>query len=218
MRLNIKKKKEFRISFLKTPLAIDQLTINNILLDIVQSFKLLGITISSDLTWNIHVDNICAKASKRLYALRILKRNGVPPADLLTIFCTFIRPVLEYACQVWYTSLSSTVTLSDQIEHVQKRAIKIMFPRLSYTASLDQSRLSTLHERRENQFLSLYKSVLNHDNNKLHELLPDPVYHKNHLRNPRKYPLFKCRTERFKNSFIPYCVKKWDSIEMTHSN
>jgi hypothetical protein len=25
-------------------------------------------------------------------------------------------------------------------------------------------------------------------------------------------------TERFKNSFIPYCVKKWDSIEMTHSN
>jgi hypothetical protein len=60
MRLNIKKTKEFRISFLKTPLAIDQLTINNISLDIVQSFKLLGITISSDLTWNIHVDNICA--------------------------------------------------------------------------------------------------------------------------------------------------------------
>jgi hypothetical protein len=50
MRLNIKKTKEFRISFLKTPLAIDQLTINNISLDIVQSFKLLGITISSDLT------------------------------------------------------------------------------------------------------------------------------------------------------------------------
>ena len=150
----IKKTKEFRISFLKTPLAIDQLTINNISLDIVQSFKLLGITISSDLTWTIHVDNICAKASKRLYALRILKRNGVPAEDLLTIFCTFIRPVLEYACQVWHTSLSST--LSDQIvEHVQKRAIKIMFPHLSYTASLEQSRLSTLHERRENQCLSL---------------------------------------------------------------
>jgi hypothetical protein len=83
MRLNIKKTKEFRISFLKTPLAIDQLTINNISIDMVQSFKLLGITISSDLTWNIDVDNICAKASKRLYALRILKRNGVPAADLL---------------------------------------------------------------------------------------------------------------------------------------
>jgi hypothetical protein len=56
-----------------------------------------------------------------------------------------------------------------------------MFPHLSYTASLEQSPLSTLHERRENQCLSLYKSVLNHDN-KLHEHLPDPVYHKNHLR------------------------------------
>jgi hypothetical protein len=143
-----------------------------------------------------------------------LKRNGVLAADLLTIYCTFIRPVLEYAFQVWHTSLTST--LSDQIEHVQKRAIKIIFPHLSYTASLEHSRLSTLHERRENQCLSLYKSVLNHDN-KLHELLRDPVYHKNHLRNPRKNPLFKCRTERFKNSFIPYCVKKWDSIELTHS-
>jgi hypothetical protein len=107
-----------------------------------------------------------------------LKQNGVPAADLLTIFCNFIRLVLEYAWHVWHTSLSST--LSDQIEHVQKRAIKIMFPRLSYTSSLDQSRLSTLHERREKQCLSLYKSVLNHDN-KLHELLPDPVYHKNHV-------------------------------------
>ena len=58
MRLNRKKTKEFRISFLKTPLAIDQLIINNISLDIVKSFKLLGITISSEFTWNIHVDNI----------------------------------------------------------------------------------------------------------------------------------------------------------------
>jgi hypothetical protein len=97
--------------FPKDPIS-DQLTINNISLDTVQSFKLLGITISSDLTWNIHVDNICAKASKRLYALRILKRNGVPAADLLTIFCTFIRLVLEYACQVWHTSLSSNRTCS----------------------------------------------------------------------------------------------------------
>jgi hypothetical protein len=67
MRLNIKKTKEFRIYFLKIPSAIDQLTINNISLDIVQNFKLLGITISSDLTWNIHVDNICAKAIVKGY-------------------------------------------------------------------------------------------------------------------------------------------------------
>jgi hypothetical protein len=69
MRLvTLKKTKEFRISFLKTgPLAIDQLTINNISLDIVKTgFKLLhGITISSHLTWSIHVDNI--------YVLKLVK-------------------------------------------------------------------------------------------------------------------------------------------------
>jgi hypothetical protein len=64
------------------------------------------------------------------------------------------KKIVRITCQVWHTSLSST--LSDQIEHVDKDYVPSS---LIYTASLDQSRLSTLHERREKQCLSLYKSV-----------------------------------------------------------
>ena len=101
--------------------------------------------------------------------------------------------------------------LSDQIEHIQKKALKIVFPHLSYTEGLDKADLKTLHERRENQCFSLYQTVLRGDN-KLTSLLPSPITHKYSLRDPRKYPLFKCRTERFKNSFIPYYLAKWDSL------
>ncbi len=31
--------------------------------------KALGVTISSDLTWNAHVENVSQKAGKRLYKL-----------------------------------------------------------------------------------------------------------------------------------------------------
>ena len=62
--------------------------------------KLLGVTISSDLTWNKHVENIVAKAGKRVYMLYQLKRAEIGQHDLVTIYVSVIRPVLEYACPV----------------------------------------------------------------------------------------------------------------------
>ena len=46
--------------------------------------------------------NIIIKASKRICSIRVLKRSGVPPQDLIHIYLTLIRPVLEYCCAVWY--------------------------------------------------------------------------------------------------------------------
>ena len=47
-------------------------------LECVESAKLLGATISNNLTWNIHIDQIIKKASKRMYFLIQLKRANVP--------------------------------------------------------------------------------------------------------------------------------------------
>ena len=91
MRLNVKKTKEFHILFLQSEPEFDHLTIEGSPLEIIDSFQLLGVTLSSGLSWNIHVSNITAKASKRVYALRILKRHGIPAKNLIAIFCSFIR-------------------------------------------------------------------------------------------------------------------------------
>ncbi|XP_015749767.1 PREDICTED: uncharacterized protein LOC107329600, partial [Acropora digitifera] len=40
----------------------------------VGTYKLLGMIISDDLKWNAHVEYVVAKAAKRLFALRLLKR------------------------------------------------------------------------------------------------------------------------------------------------
>ena len=52
------------------------LSAKNNTVDVVSQFKLLGVIISSDQTWNSHIDYICSKASKRLYSIRILKSFG----------------------------------------------------------------------------------------------------------------------------------------------
>ena len=62
--------------------------------------KVLGVTISSDLSWNAHVDEIHAKARKKVYMIYQLKRAGNNQINLVRMYVTVIRPVVEYAYPV----------------------------------------------------------------------------------------------------------------------
>ena len=151
MRINAKKTKELRVSFLKEVPPFNDLSAKNNTVDVVSQFKLLGVIISSDQTWNSHIDYICSKASKRLYSMRILKRLGKPIHDLAQIYCTFVRPILEYACQVRHFSL--TEKLSNEIEQIQKRAVKTILPNLSsYSERLRFLKLDTLFKCNTDRF------------------------------------------------------------------
>ena len=82
------------------------LLVNNRSLDVVSVHKVLGITLcNTTLTWNDHVNVIVTKAAKRLYILRVLKRAGIPPKDLVNVYFALVRSVLEYCCVTWATSI-----------------------------------------------------------------------------------------------------------------
>ncbi len=55
-----------------------------------------------------------------------LKGAGVAQRDLLKIYLSVIRPVLEYVCPAWSTCLPNY--LSDSMEMVQKRALMCIYP------------------------------------------------------------------------------------------
>ena len=57
-------------------------------------------------------------------------RAGINSSDVVSVYCSLIRTILEYASPVWHAGL--TKTQSDRIEGVQKRCLKIVFPDLSY--------------------------------------------------------------------------------------
>ena len=112
-----------------------------------------------------------------------------------------IRPVIEYVCPVWHSSL--TVADSAKIESIQWRAMRIIDPSLCYDATCNKHHLDKTSDRRENlsmRFFSAIKSV----SHKLHNLLPKPKITRYSLRNSSKLPLPKTKTNRFKNSLIPY--------------
>ena len=79
MKINSEKSKEMIISYTHGNLGneVMNILIEGQVVERVDHVKLLGITLSNDLTWKRHVDNIVKKAGKRIYMLYQLKRAGV---------------------------------------------------------------------------------------------------------------------------------------------
>ena len=70
--------------------------------------------ISNDLKWNVHVEMIIMSKSRNTSLVSLaIKCAKVPTKDLL-----------EYACPVFHTALLRY--LSDQLERLQKRALRIV--------------------------------------------------------------------------------------------
>lgn len=162
------------------------LTVNDQLLEAVPTNKLLGVMLTSDLKRNKHDEYICSKARKRFYALRMLKRSGVPLSDLRSVYRYFIRSVLEYACPVWHTSLS--LHWRDDVGDIQRRTIWRIYPYLSYSLGLHELNLATLFDGRQSLCCSFYKSYLA-SARKIKHLIPKPVGHKYNFRRAWSLPL-----------------------------
>jgi len=203
MLINGKKTKEIIIDFSQSPTPAPPLVINGEVIERVHSSKLLGVTICDDLSWDSHVDNITKKGSQRLYLLRMLRRANISIERLLLVYITFIRPVLEYACQLFHGYLNKGQT--KRIENIQIRAMKIIMPDASYELALQIAELNTLEDRRTELCRRLFRDIENPEHN-LHKLLPHENETTQGLRSNTKYQLPTYKTNRKKNSFINWCL------------
>jgi hypothetical protein len=205
MELNAEKTKELIISFGRKAPDMPAVTINNTSIERVSSSKLLGLILNNKLTWEDQIEHMCAKASQRMYFLVLLKRAGRPPDDILDVYKSIIRSMLEYACEIWHPSL--TKQQSNMLEHLQKRALKIVCPAMSYHEALEAFKLMTLFDRREKRCGDFFKTIED-PSHKLHYLLPPLNNSTKNLRNKRQYTLPNIRTSRLRKSPINYLLYK----------
>ena len=134
--------------------------LNNSSLEIVDVHKHLGVYISSDNKWNKHIELIIASTSKQIAHLR--KSKYILPKETLNkLYCTYIRPLLEYASEVCD---GCTITDSNRLEQVQLTAARIVtgLPTFSSLCSLySETGWETLEERRRNKKLTLLHNIIN---------------------------------------------------------
>ena len=146
MRLNPVKCKEMFIDFLHyKPNHPPPLQLSGSEIERVHTYKLLGVYVTDNLCWSTHCEYIVQRARKRLYPLRCLKKSGVMERELVLVYSSLIRSVLEYASPVW-ANLPEYLSLL--IEGVQKKALEIIFPGLPYRDALVHCGLRALSDRR----------------------------------------------------------------------
>ena len=154
--------------------------------------------------WNDKAEQLASKptTSQRMYFLILLKRSGVPTADIRIFFCTCIRPLLENCSQVFHHSLPKY--LCDDLENVQKRVLVIISPNQSYEHNLQKFNLASLKDRRMKLCDKLFSSIKSSES---HNLLP-PLQEENYdIRKKRVLNIPMIRTEHFKWTFIPSMCK-----------
>ena len=178
---------------------------NDSRIECVDGFKALGMRFSNRLTLDEQVKAIQKNVRSRLWTLRNLKNHGFTEEELLKVYKTIIRPVMEYAAPVFHSSL--TDEQDESLEKLQVQALKAIFdPKLSGRKLREKADIMTLRSRREE--ISLKFALKCATNPRMCHLFP--------LKNTRTsarstrtgqaevYQETKARCERLRNSPLHY--------------
>ena len=165
LNLNVGKCEFSRFFRIKSPVLFNY-KINSSVLKFSNLVTDLGVVFDSKLNFNCHIDKTVTKASQMLGFVKRWSKEFRCPSISRHLYITLVRPILEYACQVWSPFYK---VHKDRIEAVQKRFVRFALGHLPWgnplllPPYLDRLSLLNLHP--------LFKRREVHDLVFLHELI-----------------------------------------------
>lgn len=218
MSLNTTKCRQMTITHKKFPFQYAY-QINNVELEVVNEYKYLGVTMTSNLTWNKHIQNITSSALRRLWLLRHRLQHCTSRTKTVA-YTTLVRPLLEYADVVWDPH---TKTDSAMLERVQKKALRFIHNaysrRVSVTELRRRSDLPTLESRRKLHRLKILHSIVNG-----YSKLDFNTYLEFNMSRPTRNKHNKTilmpltRTNAHRLSFFPRTIAEWNTLPRDVTN
>ena len=135
-------------------------SINNQKIKQVSSFKLLGVTVTENLSWSLHITDTCSRAKKMIGLIyRIFGGSG--SSTLNHLYKATVRPLLDYASSIW-DPIHKVHSLA--LERTQNFAARVTLN--SWSWNTDPSVLKTtlgwspLQQRRLFQKICLCRRIL----------------------------------------------------------
>lgn len=201
-----------------TVLPTNPLLLKGQALEFVDSIKYLGLTISSDLSWSRHIEQISSKARKLVGMLFRQFYNYTDKQTIKTLYLSIVRPHLEYACQVWDPYLEKD---KNTLEKVQKFACKVCCKSwdAEYENLLEELHLPTLETRRTHLKLCTFYNFVHS-----HSVPPFTI----NYRSPNDYSIRShhnlaitqpyAHTNQYLHSFFPSTVSLWNKLSQETVN
>eukprot|EP00057_Strongylocentrotus_purpuratus_P007448 XP_011661922.1 PREDICTED: uncharacterized protein LOC105437248 [Strongylocentrotus purpuratus] len=211
MKFNTTKSNAMSVNFTKRNINTPCLRLNDEPLKTTESQKILGVHLQSNLKWDKQVGDIVSRAGKRVFMISRLRKASVPICDLVNIYSSYIRPLLEYSSPLWSPSI--TANQYNDIEKIQKRVCRIIMKDqyVSYDHALEHLSICRMSERHEQLLDSFARSLLESPRHR--DLLP-PLRSDMSSRRLRSSHLLNtplCRTTRYYSSTIPTIVRLLNS-------
>ena len=185
----------------------------------VDNHKHLGLTLSNDLTWKTHVEEITDKANRRLGILRTLKYK-LNRISLERIYKSMVRPILEYGDIVWH----NTSQCMNSLEKVQLNAARIVVgatAKCSTQGLYNETKWETLAQRRAFHRMTLFYKIRNGIAPQyLLDMAPGLVQNRTQyrLRNTQNIDIPRTRINAYTNSFFPSAARLWNELCNTLKN
>ena len=125
----------------------------------VPDAQYLGVTISNDLTWRKHIEEVAKGANRKLGFLRRNLR-GAPKRSKVSAYFTMVRSGMEYAAAIWDPFFGVD---HDTLEKVQRRAARWVTSQYSNEVNcnnlLQNLEWASLKDRRRQLKLCLFHNI-----------------------------------------------------------
>lgn len=181
--------------------------------------KYLGVTLSSDMRWNRHVDTVSAKANSIIGFIRRNLSNA--PVNVKTqAYKSLVRPHVEYCSSVWNPH---TKRNKDKIEAVQRRAARVISNdhgrTSSVTSMMERLKLPPLQNRRQYSSLVMFQKItFNHVDLNIKEFIHMQEAPLARTRmttrstKPNQFAIPQSNSQPHLYSFFPNTARIWNSL------
>ena len=180
------------------------------------SQKHLGLILDKQLNFNEHVDKKIKVCNKLIGTIKCLS-SLLPGKSLLTIYKSFVRPHLDYGDILYDNPANeSLVNLIEKVQYKACLAITGAIQGTSHESLYQELGLESLRFRRWYRKMIFFYRIVNELAPKyLSDIIPTTNNRPYSTRSQTNSEInqFHTRTESFKNSFFPYCVKEWNKLD-----
>ena len=191
---------------------------NNIEVQRVFQHKHLGIWLSSTLSWQKQIHELCVRANAKLAVLRSVKYLSRSTLDIL--YKLQIRSLIDYGLVTYYHQLKQTEVA--RLDQIQYKAAKLASGALHFTSKVKlnlEMGWEEISSRAEYLGLCLFQKIhLNLTRPLVKKCMPQYIVNFNNTRSGNGYRLFPAANLKFTQSFFPHFTKVWKKLPNSLKN
>ena len=176
----------------------------------VETIRDLGIMVDNKLKFREHISKITRSAYHKMRIFfRLIKSRRIKVWTF--IYKCYIRPILEFATEVWNPNLKMDVARVEKCQRFFTRIAlkKCRLPHIPYQQRLDLFHLPTLECRRTIADLVLVHKIIN----KQTHLDPYNLFIPSKTRNEFPFQRIISKTGRNRFSFINRSINTWNKLD-----